>query len=87
MVSVVILVVTNDCTAAYFIFKFYFPSKTFSASCKFVLRLCSFVCRTLKAMATNDKDRLDIVRHAASQSDPMYQNFRDTGYFLGLSSD
>lgn len=50
------------------------------------IQLRRFVCRTLKAMATNDKDRLDIVRHAASQSDPMYQNFRDTGYFLGMST-
>jgi hypothetical protein len=45
--------------------------------------MCRYVCRSCKAVAIDDKQRLDIVRYASSHSDPMFNNFRDEGMFIG----
>jgi hypothetical protein len=38
----------------------------------------------LKAIAVDDKQRLDIVRYASSHSDAMFKGFRDEGAY-GIS--
>jgi hypothetical protein len=45
-----------------------------------------FQCRTMKAVALNDNNRFDVVRFASSQSDRMFQKFREDGMFVGADA-
>jgi actin-related protein/chromosome segregation ATPase len=45
-----------------------------------------FQCRTMKATAQNDNNRFDVVRFASSQSDRMFQKFREDGMFVGADA-
>ena len=45
-----------------------------------------FQCRSFKAVAVNDNQRFEVVRFASSQSDKMFQKFRDDGLFVGADA-